>query len=92
MVGPAFGLDAVQPSDSSSKKPRPTESEFDVLHRYYRDDKEATKNQHYGTLGYGSKNERSVVLSNETGKGAKAATIRGGRFRQLDASRNMDAR
>lgn len=32
MVGPAFGLGAFQPAGNSSNKPRPTESEFDVLH------------------------------------------------------------
>jgi hypothetical protein len=75
MVRQAFDLDPIQPSINSSNKPRPTESKFDVLYRYYRDDKETTKNQHDSTLDYGSKNERSIVLPDEASKGAKAATI-----------------
>jgi hypothetical protein len=75
MVGQAFDLDAIQPYTNSSNKPRRTESEFNVLYRYYRNNKETTKNQHDSTLDYGSKNERGVVLPNETSKGAMAATI-----------------
>jgi hypothetical protein len=57
-------------------KPRRTEPKLDVLYRYYRGDKETTKNEYDSALDYRSKNEGCVVLSNETSKGAKAAAIR----------------
>jgi hypothetical protein len=90
MVRQAFDLDVIQSLTNSSNKSGLTESEFNVLYRYYRDDKKTTENQHDNTLDYGSKDERGVVLPNEASKRARAATI-WGRFRQLDTSRDLDA-
>jgi len=71
----ASGLATIQPTSDPSNKSRPTKPKFNVLHRYYRHDKETTKDQNDETLSQGSKNERCVVFANEASEGAEAVAI-----------------